>query len=151
MLYQNRVIWQIFESITRAKSSGQCPLSKYKKQQWDRERTKIEKHLHRQYTLKMKESGRTSLRNRKHVKKLLITKPHTTFPTADHQYQTIQQPQALKTNIEPNENPKKPPAVQSSSDIPSHTTTAYQNLRRSIRSRKLQVDILKNFNKNNTI
>ena len=36
---------------------------------WDREGTIIEKHLNQQYTVKMKGSGKVSLRNRKHLKK----------------------------------------------------------------------------------
>ena len=74
-------------------------------------------------TLLVLVSMRASLRIQKYLKKLLITKPYTTFVTVDHLYQTMQQPQTLDINIEPNEQPKKPTAVQILSDIPLNITT----------------------------
>ena len=73
-------------------------------------------------TLLVLVSMRASLRIDKYLKKLLITKPYTTFVTVDHQYQTMQQPQTLDINIEPNEHPKKPTAIQRLSDIPLNIT-----------------------------
>ena len=90
-------------------------------------------------------SGRLSLRNQKHLKKLLIAKPYTSLVNANHQYKTVQQAQTLNTNIEPNEHPKKPNAVQSSSGIPSNITTAYTNICQSSYSRKPPVRYIEKF------
>ena len=63
----------------------------------------------------------------KTFRKLVITRPHISFITADHQ-----QPQTLNTNIETNKYSKKPTAVQSSRHTIKKITTAYTNLCMSI-------------------
>ena len=109
---------------------------------WDREGTIIEKHLNRQYTVKMKGSGRVSLRNQKHLKKLLIAKPHTPLVTTE---QTKQHPELPNLNIKPIKHPKMPTSVQSSADIPSNITTENINLPRSTHSRKPPVRYIEEF------
>ena len=63
----------------------------------------------------------------KTFRKLVITRPHISFITADHQ-----QPQTLNTNIETNKYSKKPTAVQNSRHTIKKITTAYTNLCMSI-------------------
>ena len=58
------------------------PCQNTRNNKWDREGIIIQKHLNRQYTVKMKGSGRVSLRNRKHFKKTSHYK--TPHPTCNH-------------------------------------------------------------------
>ena len=106
---------------------------------WDREGIIIEKHLNRQYTVKMKGSGRVSLRNRKHLKKLLITKPHIPLVTTE---QAQQYPPLSNSNNEPMTDTMNPNPAQNSV---SNNSTENMNLRRSTRTKKPPVRYIEEF------
>ena len=87
----------------------------------------------------MKGSGRVSLRNRKHLKKLLITKPHIPLVTTE---QAQQYPPLSNSNNKPMTDTMNPNPAQNSV---SNNSTENMNLRQSTHTKKPPVRYIEEF------
>ena len=114
---------------------------------WDRSGSIVEVHKHRQYTIKMDGTGRLSLRNRRHLRPVLVTKPITPVlptpiavqelptpcPTQSTKSETVDTTARLRSTIP--RIPNVPPTPTSPSDqVPGPSGTQKRNRNRQVRN-----------------